>query len=190
MEGIITTIPLYAVSAQLKRLPRRTRCSSSRRGDPAQPARQPGRAGAATDDPGDTLNVQASLTQAGQSQPLALTPNGDQYQSGWMPLTADAAQLHVTLELTDANKNSIWKCTGDAGDLPVDPVSVKAEPPTACTPVNTSLSVPLQLINLRTGQNTAIGLPVQWQVTSVTQPGGRALIPRWMWWTPRSGLYS
>ncbi len=128
-----------------------------------------------TDDPGDTLNLEARLTNAGQSLPLPLTVSGDQYQASWMPLSTDAVQLHVSLELKDANNNSLWKCSGDTGNLPVDQVSVLAEPPSECTPVNTTLSVPLQVVNVRTGQSTGIGLPIQWQVASVTQPGGKAV---------------
>jgi hypothetical protein len=175
-EGIITTILRYAVSAQLEAptadepllqfTQGQVRLSLlDGQGAPVLP----------TDDPADVLNVEARVTNASQSLPLSLSLNGDQYQAGWMPLTAEAAQLRISLELKDAKYNSLWKCSGDTGDLPVDPVSVKAEPPAACTPVNTTLTVPLQVLNGRTGQNTGIGLPLQWQVASVTQPGGRAV---------------
>ena len=175
-EGIITTIPLYSVSAQLV-LPSETAPLQQftdgviqvklldSLGGPVLP----------TDNPGEVLYVGGSLVQAGQSLPLSLTPNGDQYQGNWMPLTADPAQLQVSLELTDANNNSLWKCSGAAGDLPIDPISVNITPPSACTPVDTTLSVPMQLVNGRTGQNTGIGLPLQWQVVSITQPGGKVV---------------
>ena len=125
-----------------------------------------------TDDPADTLNVEARITNTNQSLLLPLTLNGDQYQAGWMPLDSVPTQLHISLELTDAKNNSLWKCSGDTGDLPVDPISLITQPPSACTPVDTSLVVPLQVINGRTGQSTGIGLPLQWQVASVTKPGG------------------
>ncbi len=175
-QGIITTIPLYALSAQLE---------APTSGNPLLQFTQgairlklldsQGAPVLPTDDPADTLSVEAGLTQAGQSLPLSLTPDGDQYQASWMPLSTVSGLLQVTLELKDANDNSLWKCNGEAGVLPVDPVSVKVEPPSACTPVNTALTVPIQLINSRTGQNTGIGLPLQWQVASVTQPGGKAV---------------
>jgi hypothetical protein len=175
-EGIITTIPLYAVSVQLVSPTAANPILQFTNGEiqfnlldsfgsPVLP----------TDDPVDTLNIDASLVQAGQSTPLTVNRNADGYQASWMPLRTDPAQLQLTLELTDGNKNTLWKCNGGVGDLPIDPVSFNIQPPSACTPVNTILTVPIQVINGRTGQNTGISLPIQWQAASVTQPGGKAV---------------
>lgn len=175
-DGIITTIPLYSVNAQLVVPAELSPLQQFKDGviqvkllddlgGPVLP----------TDNPPNVLYVGASIVQGTQSVPLSLTPNGDQYQANWMPLSTEKAQLQVSLELTDANNNSLWKCTGAAGDLPIDPISVNVTPPSACTPVDTTLSVPLQVVNGRTGQNTGIGLPLQWQVASITQPGGKVV---------------
>ena len=173
--GIITTTPLYAINIQLdapspdKPLLRFTNGEIQFKlldgqNQPVLPA----------DDPAFKLNVQASLmTPAGQSTPLSLTQKGDDFQAAWMPLTADKAVVHVSVGLTDANNNSLWKCEGDGGDLPVESVGVQVELPSACTAVNASALVPLQLINPQTGQNTGIDLPIQWQASSLTVPGGQ-----------------
>ena len=175
-EGIITTIPHYAVSAQLVAPTAASPLQQFTQGQvQLSLVDDQGLPVLPTDDPADTLNVEARVTNANQSLPLPLTVNGDQYQASWMPLDSAPTQLHISLELTDAKNNSLWKCSGDTGDLPVDPVSIITQPPSACTPVDTSLIVPLQVINGRTGQSTGIDLPLQWQAASVTKPGGTAV---------------
>jgi predicted flap endonuclease-1-like 5' DNA nuclease len=189
--GIITTIPLYALSLQLDAP------------SPAEPLLQftdgvirfklldsinapvlP------TDDPPFNLNVQASLKNpAGGSTPLTLTQNGEDYRAAWMPLTTEKVALHVSAELTDTSRNSLWKCEGDGGDLPIDPVGVRVDLPSACAPVNTTVTIPLQWINARTGQNTAIDPSVSWQISSVTTPSGKPVISSANEVDAKSGAY-
>ncbi len=173
--GTLTTIPLYALSLQLDAPSPagpllqftdgeiRFKLLDSTNG-PVLP----------TDDPPFNLSVQASLiNQAGGSRPLALTQIGEGYRAAWMPLTAEKVLLHVSAELTDASHNSLWKCEGDGSDLPVDPLAVRAELPSTCTPTDTSLVIPLQLTDGLTGRNATIDLPIQWQASSVTVPDGQ-----------------
>ncbi len=175
--GIITTIPLYALSLQLEAPVPSSPLLQFASGDirfkllddrdqPVLPA----------DDSPDRLTLQASLTDpAGQVTPLSLTQAAQDYQAGWTPVTTQSQVLHLKVSLADAAGNSLWKCEGDGGDLPVAPLGVNAGLPPDCVPVNAPTVLPLQLVNAQTGQNVAIALPVQWQAASVTVPGGQAV---------------
>ncbi|HEX2696387.1 MAG TPA: vWA domain-containing protein, partial [Anaerolineales bacterium] len=168
--GIITAIPLYAVSVQvdspttaqplvqfmdgqihLKLL--------DGQGQPVLPA----------DNPAYTLDVQASLTnEAGESALLSITEDAQGYQSVWIPPSAGRQLIHIRAELTDANQNVAWRCEGDAGEITVNPVTVKADLSSECAPANTALTVPLQFTDANTGQSAGSSNPIEWQTSSVT----------------------
>ena len=114
------------------------------------------------------LSVTSNLVQGAVSTPLTLIQSGSAYESNWTPLSTDLGTVTVNVDLTDANHFSILKCQGSVGDIKVDPVKVKVTAPTACTQVNSSVAIPLQVINDRTGQPTGLGLSIQWQADSVT----------------------
>jgi hypothetical protein len=173
--GIVTAIPLYAVGVQLEAP------SASRpfvqyldgqvrfklldsQGRPILP----------TDNPAYTLDVQASVTdEAGQTTPLSLTLESQGYQATWIPADTGKVTVHVSAELTDVNNNTAWRCDGDAGEAQVDPVTVKVDVPSECTPEKSALIVPLQLADASTGDGASTSQAIQWQATSVTVPGGK-----------------
>ena len=119
------------------------------------------------------LSVTSDLVQGTATTPLTLTQNGSDYETNWTPLSTDPGSVTVNVDLTDANHTSILKCQGGIGDFKIDPVKVKVTAPTACTEVNSSVVVPLQVVNERTGQNAGLGLPIQWQADSVTSSSGQ-----------------
>lgn len=172
--GIITAIPLYAVSVQLE--------SPS----PTQPLVQfmdgqirfklldsQNQPVLPTDNPAYTLDLQASLTnEAGESVLLSLTQEAQGYQSAWVPPAAGKQVIRVRAELTDVNNNTAWRCEGDAGETNVDPVTVKADLAAECAQVNTALAVPLQFADANTGQEAVTSNPVRWEASSVTVKSG------------------
>ncbi len=171
--GILTAIPLFAASLELDEPSAANPLLQFTKGqiqfklvDGANQPILP------TDDPAFQLNLQASLAgPSGQSMPLALTPQAEGYQAAWMPFDTDPEVLHVNVELIGPDGNSVWKCGGDGGQLPVDAVGVAVDVPPVCAAVNKPVHLPLHLANARTGQDTGIDLPVQWTVSSSTVPG-------------------
>ena len=173
--GIVTAIPLYAVSVQLESptlaQPLVKFADGEVRFKLLDSMNQPV---LPTDNPTYNFDLQASLTtESGESTPLSLTLASGSYRADWIPRTDERQVLHIRLELTDVDHNSAWRCEGDGGELLVDPVTITADPPDECTPVNTAVVVPLQLEDARTGGHAGTSLPVQWEVSSVTIPRGR-----------------
>jgi hypothetical protein len=175
--GIVTAIPLYAVSVQLDspgaNRPLVQYMDGEIRFQLLDGAGQPV---LPTDNPAYTLDLQANLVnEAGASLPLSLALESQAYQADWIPPAIGKQVIRIRAELTDTNNNSAWSCEGDAGEVQVDPVTVKADVPGECTPVNTPLVVPLQLADARTGIEAGTRGAVRWQVNAVTVPGGRTV---------------
>ena len=171
--GIVTAIPLYAVSVQLDApTPARPLVQYldgeirfkllDSKNQPVLP----------TDNPTYNFDLQAGLTTAsGETMALPVTLEAGSYRAAWAPATLETGVLHITAELTDVDHNTAWRCEGDAGQVTVDPVTVTANLPTECTPVNTAVNIPLQLADASNGHSAGTVSPVTWEAVSVTSGG-------------------
>jgi len=173
--GIVTAIPLYAVSVQLDSpTPARPLVQYmdgeisfkllDSKNQPVLP----------TDNPTYNFDMQASLTTAaGETVPLSVALEAGAYRAAWVPATLDKAVVHVIAELTDVDHNIAWRCEGDAGEVSVNPVTILTDMPAECALVNTAVTIPLQLADARTGRPAGTSAPVVWEASSVTTPGGK-----------------
>jgi hypothetical protein len=126
--------------------------------------------------------IQAKVAQLGRpTEDLTLTPGSDTFTTSWMPFQNGSAAVYICARLIDADGKTITVLhNGLVGDIAIDQVAVQTGVSgPACVPTTKEASLPLQLVNLRSGKPVGIDKPVIWSsdnassITAVDASAGK-----------------